>query len=121
MNVREQLTMLAKLDKLIDCKVRQYERLRRYDILAFDGERGRRLGAEIDADVDRLSDANSDIMKLIDSTEALTPEELDVLYKHYLEGKSYATIANEIFSTSTSVYRICKRAVEKVENQHQNT
>lgn len=121
MNVRERLTQLAKLDNLIGFKITQYESAKKRATSDFYSGGGKRLANEINADIDRLCDEKQALMQMIDNTPALTVDELKVLYKHYLEGKSYDVIAKELYWAKTSVFRTCKRAVQKVADQWENT
>ena len=75
------------------------------------------MAEEINADIDRLADERRAIMHMIDNTPTLTPDELTVLYKHYLEGMSYEALAGKMHYATTSVYRICMKATDKVTRQ----
>lgn len=116
MTVRERLNQLMKLNSLIDCKLAQYEMAKKACSVEFYSGKGKLLSEEINADIDRLCDEKQAIMKLIDNTASLTANETTVLYKHYLEGKSYDVIAKEMYYTKTTVFRICQKAIAKLPN-----
>lgn len=121
MNVRERLTELSKLDRLIDCKIVQHDRIRKVPLEEFCTDKVKALAEEINADIDRLVDEKRAIMQVIDNTPELTDIELEILYKHYLEGKSYEKIAKEVHYTKTTVFRTCVKAVDKVARRWSDT
>lgn len=116
MNVREQLNRLMKLDALIDRKIEQYDKARRLSATGFYSGRVKMLANDINTDIDRLCDEKSRAMQLIDGTPNLTENEIDILYLHFLEGKSYETIAEELYYAKTTVFKTCKKALSKVES-----
>ena len=70
------------------------------------------LRDEINADIDRLVDLKTEIMKVIDAV----PDEdcRCVLEKHFLQGKSYTVIGQEMGYTGHYVSEKCRKALEKV-------
>ena len=70
------------------------------------------LRDEINADIDRLVDLKTEIMKVIDAV----PDEdcRCVLEKHFLQGKSYTVIGQEMGYTCHYVSEKCRKALEKV-------
>ena len=121
MSVRERLNSFAKLDKLIDCKIAQYDKARKAPREEFSTSKAKAMAEEINADIDRLADERKAIMYMVDNTPALTPDELSVLYKHYLEGMTYEALAQKMHYATTSVYRMCMKATDKVADQWENT
>ncbi|MBP3209466.1 MAG: hypothetical protein J6M64_06150 [Oscillospiraceae bacterium] len=70
------------------------------------------LRDEINADIDRLVDLKTEIMHVID---ALPDEDCRyVLEEHFLRGKSYTVIAEELSYTSRNVKYILKKALTKL-------
>ncbi len=70
------------------------------------------LRDEINDDIDRLVDLKTEIMKVIDAV----PDEdcRCVLEKHFLQGKSYTVIGQEMGYTGHYVSEKCRKALEKV-------
>ena len=71
------------------------------------------LRDEINADIDRLVDLKTEIMKVIDAV----PDEDDrcVLEKHFLQGKSYTVISLEMKYDKDYVYKKIKKALKKIQ------
>lgn len=71
------------------------------------------LRDEINADIDRLVDLKTEIMKVIDAV----PDEDDrcVLEKHFLQGKSYSVIGQEMKYDKDYVYKKIKKALKKIQ------
>ena len=71
------------------------------------------LRDEINADIDRLVDLKTEIMKVIDAV----PDEDDrcVLEKHFLQGKSYTVIRQEMKYDKDYVYKKIKKALKKIQ------
>ena len=71
------------------------------------------LRDEINADIDRLVDLKTEIMKVIDAV----PDEDDrcVLEKHFLQGKSYTVIGLEMKYDKDYVYKKIKKALKKIQ------
>ena len=71
------------------------------------------LRDEINADIDRLVDLKMEIMKVIDAV----PDEDDrcVLEKHFLQGKSYSVIGQEMKYDKDYVYKKIKKALKKIQ------
>ena len=71
------------------------------------------LRDEINADIDRLVDLKMEIMKVIDAV----PDEDDrcVLEKHFLQGKSYTVIGQEMKYDKDYVYKKIKKALKKIQ------
>ena len=72
------------------------------------------LRDEINADIDALVDLKTEIMKVIDAV----PDEDDrcVLEKHFLQGKSYTVIGQEMKYDKDYVYKIIIKGSEKNTN-----
>lgn len=121
MNVREQLNGLMRLDRLIDCKVAQYDRARKFPAPDLSANKLRAMAEEINTDIDRLVDEKKAIMNMVDNTPDLTPDELEVLYKHYLEGQTFEAIAKQKHYAKASIFRICTKATNKVIRHWENT
>lgn len=121
MSVKERLSNFMKLDKLIDCKIAQYDKASKALTTEFCTDKAKAMAEEINADIDRLVDERKAIMYMVDNTPALTPDELSVLYKHYLEGMTFDAIAVKMHYARTSVFRMCKKATQKVADQWENT
>ncbi len=70
------------------------------------------LRDEINADIDRLVDLKMEIMKVIDAV----PDEdcRSVLEKHFLQGKSYTVIGNEMVYHKDTVYDMAKKALKQI-------
>ena len=71
------------------------------------------LRDEINADIDRLVDLKTEIMMVIDAV----PDEDDrcVLEKHFLQGKSYTVIGQEMKYDKDYVYKKTKKALKKIQ------
>ena len=71
------------------------------------------LRDEINADIDRLVDLKTEIMKVIDAV----PDEDDrcVLEKHFLQGKSYSVIGLKMKYDKDYVYKKIKKALKKIQ------
>ena len=71
------------------------------------------LRDEINTDIDRLVDLQTEIMKVIDAV----PDEDDrcVLEKHFLQGKSYTVIGQEMEYDKDYVYKKIKKALKKIQ------
>ena len=71
------------------------------------------LRDEINADIDRLVDLKTEIMKVIDAV----PDEdcRCVLEKHFLQGKSYTVIGQEMKYDKDYVYKKTKKALKKIQ------
>ena len=71
------------------------------------------LRDEINADIDRLVDLKTEIMKVIDAV----PDEdcRCVLEKHFLQGKSYTVIGLEMKYDKDYVYKKIKKALKKIQ------
>jgi DNA-directed RNA polymerase specialized sigma subunit len=71
------------------------------------------LRDEINADIDRLVDLKTEIMMVIDAV----PDEDDrcVLEKHFLQGKSYTVIGQEMKYDKDYVYKKIKKALKKIQ------
>ena len=86
-----------------------------YDDRAFEHrmEKYLLLRDEINADIDRLVDLKTEIMKVIDAV----PDEDDrcVLEKHFLQGKSYSVIGQEMKYDKDYVYKKIKKALKKIQ------
>ena len=67
----------------------------------------RRLNKSIDTAVDRKNEA----LNLLDH---LSGDERTVLYQYYILAKDWLKIADEMFMSERNVYKIRKRAVEKL-------
>ena len=70
------------------------------------------LRDEINADIDRLVDLKTEIMKMIDAV----PDEdcRCVLEKHFLQGKSYTVIGLEMGYTKKTISRLVMKAIKSV-------
>lgn len=121
MSVKERLKGFAKLDRMIDCKIVQYDKARKVPTAEFCTGRAKEMAEEINADIDRLADERREIMRMVDNTPTLTADELTVLYRHYLEGMTYDAIANQMHYARTSVFRMCQKATNKVVAHWENT
>ena len=71
------------------------------------------LRDEINKDIDRLVDLKTEIMQVIDSV----PYEdcRCILEKHFLQGKSYTVIGQEMGYTGHYVSEKCRKALKKVQ------
>ena len=77
------------------------------------------LRDEINADIDRLVDLKTEIMKVIDAV----PDEdcRCVLEKHFLQGKSYTVIGQEMGYARLTIIRLSKKAIDFVRLQKDDT
>ena len=71
MSLKERLEGFAKLDRLIDCKIAQYDRARKVPTADFCVGKAKKAAEEINADIDRLADERAAIMAIVDNTPAL--------------------------------------------------
>ena len=71
------------------------------------------LRDEINADIDRLVDLKTEIMQVIDAV----PDEdcRCILEKHFLQGKSYTVIGQEMKYDKDYVYKKIKKALKKIQ------
>ncbi len=71
------------------------------------------LRDEINTDIDRLVDLKTEIMKVIDAV----PDEgcRCILEKHFLQGKSYSVIGQEMKYDKDYVYKKIKKALKKIQ------
>ena len=121
MSVRERLNAFTKFESMIECKRVQYARASAALTGPFDTADNREQVEKINADIARLEAERDAVMYMIDNTPTLTDAELDLLYKHYLEGLSYEALAVLLHYATTSVFRKCKKATQKVADHWENT
>ena len=67
----------------------------------------KRLCKSIDTALDRK-------YKALDLLETLSGDERTVLYNYYILGKDWLTIADEMFRSERGVYKLRKRAIDKL-------
>lgn len=134
MTAKEYLMQVVRADRMIDNKLHEIEELRRMsvsitsvlkdDVVSGGGGSGSgdKVGGmvskiidmeyELDREIDKLVDLKREVMRVIDQLE--TPK-CEILYKRYLQNKTWEKIAVE---TGYSYVWVCKlhgRALQDVE------
>lgn len=132
MTAKEYLMQVVRADRMIDNKLHEIEELRRMsvsitsvlkdDVVSGGGGSGDKVGGmvskiidmeyELDGEIDKLVDLKREVMRVIDQLE--TPK-CEILYKRYLQNKTWEKIAVE---TGYSYVWVCKlhgRALQDVE------
>lgn len=131
MKAKEYLMQVVRADRMIDNKLHEIEELRRMaisvtsvlkdDVVSGSGT-GDKVGTmvskiidmeyELDREIDKLVDLKREVMSVIDQLE---PTKCEILYKRYLQNKTWEKIAVE---TGFSYVWVCKlhgRALQDVE------
>lgn len=131
MKAKEYLMQVVRADRMIDNKLHEIEELRRTaisvtsvlkDDVVSGGGTGDKVGTivskivdmenELDREIDKLVDLKREVMSVIDQLE---PTKCEILYKRYLQKKTWEKIAVE---TGFSYVWVCKlhgRALQDVE------
>ena len=131
MKAKEYLMQVVRADRMIDNKLHEIEELRRMatsdtsvlkDDVVSGGGTGDKVGTivskiidmenELDREIDKLVDLKREVMSVIDQ---LDTKKCDILYKRYLQNKTWEKIAVE---TGFSYVWVCKlhgRALQDVE------
>lgn len=131
MKAKEYLMQVVRADRMIDNKLHEIEELRRMaisvtsvlkDDVVSGGGTGDKVGTivskivdmeyELDREIDKLVDLKREVMSVIDQLE---PTKCEILYKRYLQKKTWEKIAVE---TGFSYVWVCKlhgRALQDVE------
>lgn len=132
MTAKEYLTQVVRADRMIDNKLHEIQELRRMsvtitsvlkdDVVSGGGGSGDKVGVmvskiidmenELDREIDKLVDLKREVMSVIDQLETTKCE---ILYKRYLQNKTWEKIAVE---TGYSYVWVCKlhgRALQDVE------
>ena len=132
MKAKEYLMQVVRADRMIDNKLHEIEELRRMaisvtsvlkdDSVRGGGDNGDKVGTmvskiidmeyELDREIDKLVDLKREVMSVIDQLE---PTKCEILYKRYLQKKTWEKIAVE---TGFSYVWVCKlhgRALQDVE------
>ena len=131
MKAKEYLMQVVRADRMIDNKLHEIEELRRMaisvtsvlkDDVVSGGRTEDKVGTmvskiidmeyELDREIDKLVDLKREVMSVIDQLE---PTKCEILYKRYLQKKTWEKIAVE---TGFSYVWVCKlhgRALQDVE------
>lgn len=132
MKAKEYLEQLRVLDRLINNKQQELEKLETLATKVTSYNSGDRVQAsgnqdkmadtvikiielkqEINADIDRLVDMKAEIIPVIDSVQ--DADMIDVLYKRYILFKKWEEIALEMHYTFRWVLKIHGRALQKID------
>lgn len=132
MNAKEFLRQIRKLDKMIENKKAEVQQLKEYATSISPNMSGERVQSsgnpqkiseainkyidlEREAELDKimLEDKRREIIAVIEQIE--DPLCYNVLYKHYVEMKTFVVIAEEEHYSYAYILEIHPKAVEKVE------
>lgn len=69
------------------------------------------LERRLNEDIDRLADVKTEALNVLDR---LSGDERTVLYQYYILGKEWRKIADEMYMCDRNVYKIRRRAIEKL-------
>lgn len=71
---------------------------------------------DINEEIYKLMELKLEAMTLIDKLTSKYPNDAEVLHKRYVQGKKWEEIAEEMFFSVQSVYKIHGRALQKFQN-----
>lgn len=131
MQIKEYLNQAYKLNRLIECKQKQLDNLKSLSTTLGGCQNNDRvqtsikpdkissiiakivdLNEEINEDIDRYVDLKREIMQNIDRLE--DGDQIQLLYKRYLEMKPWEYIAVEMDYSIRQIYRIHGEALKKM-------
>lgn len=67
---------------------------------------------ELNAEIEELQDQQKDVAQTIQAIE--DPSLRDLLYKHYIQGEPWPLIADEMFFSTSHVFRLQKKALKLI-------
>jgi DNA-directed RNA polymerase specialized sigma subunit len=132
MNAKQYLCQVKKLDKMIDNKQIEVEQM--YSLatsisVSTDSDRVQTSGIkdkvgdtvskivdlqnEINNMIDEFVDRKQEVIKTIEQLN--DADEYDVLHKHYIQGKNWVQIADDMSYSYQGVHKIHKRALHNVQ------